>query len=93
MGSAATRVRRCAERGGSGHGERNRSHCGTIRERGAERRQVRMITLTRLASLTSSLGDSGLLIMRKDQPIYETPVQTHYFNCPVRQTCPYRSTS
>jgi hypothetical protein len=52
-----------------------------------------MITLTRLASLTSSLGDSGLLIMRKDQPIYETPVQTHYFNCPVRQTCPYRSTS
>lgn len=33
-----------------------------------------------------NLGDSGLTILRKSQPIYSTSAQTHYFNCPYQLT-------
>lgn len=33
-----------------------------------------------------NLGDSGLTILRKSQPIYSTSSQTHYFNCPYQLT-------
>lgn len=33
-----------------------------------------------------NLGDSGLTILRRSQPIYSTSAQTHYFNCPRQLT-------
>ena len=34
-------------------------------------------------SLSSSLGDSGFIIVRSSNIIYESVYQTHYFNCPL----------
>jgi protein phosphatase PTC7 len=33
-----------------------------------------------------NLGDSGLTILRRGQPVYSTSSQTHYFNCPYQLT-------
>ncbi|KAI9637688.1 phosphatase 2C-like domain-containing protein [Dioszegia hungarica] len=33
-----------------------------------------------------NLGDSGVTILRRDEEVYTTPVQTHYFNCPLQLT-------
>ena len=33
-----------------------------------------------------NLGDSGLTILRRAQPVYSTSSQTHYFNCPYQLT-------
>lgn len=33
-----------------------------------------------------NLGDSGLTILRRSQPVYSTSAQTHYFNCPLQLT-------
>jgi hypothetical protein len=50
------------------------------------RSAARILVLSML--IRRSLGDSGATILREDQPIYTTPVQTHYFNCPVRRNRP-----
>lgn len=39
--------------------------------------------VTLIIPADASLGDSGLTILRKGQPVFETQSQTHFFNCPV----------
>jgi protein phosphatase PTC7 len=33
-----------------------------------------------------NLGDSGLTVLRRAEPVYSTSSQTHYFNCPYQLT-------
>ena len=45
------------------------------------------VSMTGTGSLNGiNLGDSGLTILRKAQPVFHTASQTHYFNCPYQLT-------
>jgi protein phosphatase PTC7 len=44
---------------------------------------VRCTSRQSLSLWSSSLGDSGFIIVRSSNIIYESVYQTHYFNCPM----------